>query len=510
MNIYYDTTPTQYFTSDDCKECGVISASFPSWNAMFNTNSQKKTQAIRFQQIPLLYIELWAQEKWLICNPTGQGRIAVLDMDAFKLFEQFREPTTLVQIIATHTDWTAETLTRMTELFHVLGFICDSEYPPVSSTVEAPQTLTAWLHITNACNLGCDYCYIQKSAESMSIDRAYQTVDAVFRSASIHNYKTVYLKYAGGEASLQINTVIALHDYATQLAQQHKIVLQACILSNGVFFSPTMIKALQERHIGVTISLDGIGDNHDNQRPFLNGRGSFKYVDRSIAKLLTHGLVPAISVTVSQRNLAGLPQLIEYILERDLPFSINYYRAHTNSLQIQNLRFEEQAMIAGMRTVFALIAQKLPRRSLLNSLLDKASLSSPHQHTCGTGQNYLVIDQHGGVAKCQADIKRTITTVDVNDPLHVIQTDLTGVQNVSVDEKEGCRNCEWRYWCTGGCPLLTYQATGRSDVRSPNCNIYKALFPEVLRLEALRLLTYEVPQSLKRLEASTASGNEKI
>ncbi|HEY4032612.1 MAG TPA: SPASM domain-containing protein, partial [Ktedonobacteraceae bacterium] len=117
--------------------------------------------------------------------------------------------------------------------------------------------------------------------------------------------------------------------------------------------------------------------------------------------------------------------------------------------------------------------------------------------TCGVGRNYLVIDQRGGVAKCQADIKQTVTTIDRDDPLQVIRDDLKGIQSLSVDEKEGCRTCEWRYWCTGGCPLLTYRATGRYDVKSPNCNIYKALFPEVLRLEALRLLQYESPVSLE-------------
>jgi uncharacterized protein len=35
--------------------------------------------------------------------------------------------------------------------------------------------------------------------------------------------------------------------------------------------------------------------------------------------------------------------------------------------------------------------------------------------------------------------------------------------------------------------------TGRSDVKSPNCSIYKALFPDAVRLEALRLLKYMQP-----------------
>jgi uncharacterized protein len=44
--------------------------------------------------------------------------------------------------------------------------------------------------------------------------------------------------------------------------------------------------------------------------------------------------------------------------------------------------------------------------------------------------------------------------------------------------------------------LLTHRITGRYDIKSPNCAIYKALFPEALRLEALRLLKYESPVTL--------------
>jgi uncharacterized protein len=104
-----------------------------------------------------------------------------------------------------------------------------------------------------------------------------------------------------------------------------------------------------------------------------------------------------------------------------------------------------------------------------------------------------VIDQRGGVAKCQMDIKRTVTTIDSDDPLKMVREDYLGVQGIPVEEKEGCRTCSWRYWCTGGCPALTYAVTGRYNVKSPNCAIYKALFPEVLRLEALRLLRYKAP-----------------
>ena len=112
------------------------------------------------------------------------------------------------------------------------------------------------------------------------------------------------------------------------------------------------------------------------------------------------------------------------------------------------------------------------------------------------GRNYLAIDQRGGIARCHADISDTITSIEAQNPLRLIRAERRGVQAVAVEDKEGCRTCEWRFWCTGGCPLLTYRLTGRSDIRSPNCAIYKALFPEALRLEALRLLKYESPITL--------------
>jgi hypothetical protein len=39
-------------------------------------------------------------------------------------------------------------------------------------------------------------------------------------------------------------------------------------------------------------------------------------------------------------------------------------------------------------------------------------------------------------------------------------------------------------------PVATFRATGRYDIKSPNCRIYKAIHPEALRLEGLRLLKY--------------------
>jgi uncharacterized protein len=511
MKIWFDSmqlqpavsTSSDYtgeFDNNDC-DCpgdgGCDNAFYPDYPACDSSlQLQDAVQSIRkrvLQLAPLLYTQECSSGFWIICNPIDSGHIAVVDQLAFTLLDQFRTSARVVaDILHTHV-LPAEAVEKTAASLYSLGFLQDAYTTLHTHVREQSQTLSAWLHVTNACNLSCHYCYIHKTSEHMEDDTARRAVDAIFRSAVQHQYKRIQLKYAGGEASLQLNNVLAIHDYAIQQAQKYALTIYDHIISNGVSLTQQMINHLKERHIGVTISLDGIGTFHDVQRTFANGLGSFKYVDRTITRLLASGLVPSINVTVSQRNLTGLTHLVEYLLDRNLRFTFSYYRENDCSADLRDLQYTEECMIATMRAAFDLIEQRLPRWHLINSLLDKASLNIPHQHTCAVGRSYLVIDQQGGIAKCHADIKRTVTTIDADDPLQAIRDDRDGVQGLSVEEKEGCRTCQWRYWCAGGCPLLTHRFTGRYDIKSPNCHIYKALFPEVLRLEALRLLKYTSP-----------------
>lgn len=316
-------------------------------------------------------------------------------------------------------------------------------------------------------------------------------IDATFRSAIANGFKQIKLKYAGGEPLLRFPLIVELHRYAQSLANQHGIDLEGVVLSNGTLLTVEMVEMLKSLGLRLMISLDGLGAYHDLHRRYAGGRGSFADVAEAVELALANGLTPNISVTVSSRTADGLPDIVAWILERDLPFSLNFYRENDLSASHEDMRLDEQKIINGMLAVFKVIEENLPRRPFLGGIIDRANLSVSHTHTCGVGQNYLVFDQHGQVAKCQMHIRKPITDVHVTDPLAVIRADQIGIQNISVEEKEGCKTCEWKHWCAGGCPLVTYRATGRYDVKSPNCNIYKALFPEALRLEGLRLLKYQ-------------------
>ena len=350
-------------------------------------------------------------------------------------------------------------------------------------------TLAAWLHITDRCNFRCTYCYLPHKREDMSLETGYASIASLFRSAAIHNFEKVKIKYAGGEPLLNYPLILALHDYAKDEAKRLGMVLEEIILSNGSLLTNKIAKELHDLKINLMISLDGFGQYHDTHRPYAGGGASFQAVSSAVELAIENGITPHISITVSGESALGLPTLLEWVLKRELPFNLNFYRENEFSVNASNLNMDEEKIINGILKAFDVVREHLPKRSLLASVIDRANMEQAHTRTCGVGENYLVFDQHGAVSKCQMQMHKPVASSFSEDPLALVQLDQTGIQNLKADEKDECNTCKWKHWCTGGCPLTSYRASGTYNKKSPNCNIYKRLFPEALKLEGLRILS---------------------
>jgi uncharacterized protein len=486
----FDVPGAQELLLHDCEDCACPvsdGASLQARAAMPETvtGTQPWVCADGIVELPL------DSAHHLLFNPAGRGGVVVVNELAHQVFRRFRRPATLRDVQASFPAVSGDVPGVAARLRH-LDVIHPDGQPPRPGFASG-KVLTAWLHVTNACNLRCPYCYVSKSAEGMDEPTGRAAVEAVVRSALSHGFPAIKLKYAGGEASLSHRLMMSMHEHARELTDRAGLILHATLLSNGVALPPEVAGRLKAEGIRVMISLDGVGGQHDAQRPFASGKPSFHLVEKTIAQLIELGHPPHLSITVTNRNAGGLAEVVRFALERDLTFSINFFRDNDCAASFPDLRYEEDTMISALRAAFAAIEERLPRWSVLGAVLDRGQLLEPRQRSCGVGQDYLVIDQRGRVAKCHMEIEKTLGDVLHEDPLRLVRDDRLTVLNPPVDEKEGCRDCTWRYWCSGGCAVATFRATGRYDIKSPNCNIYKAIYPQALRLEGLRLLRYAAP-----------------
>jgi len=506
-------TPPDDRAEDDCAcpDHGLA----PSLTASFNP-------ATRWRRPSHLHRAPLPGEHELTFNPTGRAGVVVLNQPARQILDAFTAPRTPAQAVAILPDLAPERVRRAAHQLAALDLLApipniqhlhsrrsaaQVQVYPISNPASLrsgdystqypipnpPHTLTAWLHVTDACNLRCAYCYVDKSGEAMDETTGRTAVEAVFRSAARHQFRAVKLKYAGGEPLLNFGLVQALHEHARRLADQGGLSLREVLLSNGAALSDTALDWFGESGVRLMISLDGVGAAHDAQRSFANGQGSFEHVARGIDRALARGVRPYLSLTVTDQNADHLVDAVAFALDRGLLFNLNFYRQNDLAPPRAALQAKDRRLIAGVRRAFAVIEARQPRQSLIGALVDRASFGAPHNHACGAGRNYLVIDQRGRISRCQMEMERPVTDVWAGDPLVVVRADRTGFQNLPAEDKEGCRGCSWRTWCAGGCPLLTHRVTGRDDVKSPYCDVYRALLPQALRLEGLRLLKWRSP-----------------
>ena len=423
-----------------------------------------------------------------VFSPRSPGHVIVLNSSAWRLLEGFTYPHSLEQAPILAPDSAPPEALRAAYQLAALGLLQPLDTAATPVPVKS-RTLSAWLHLTDACNLRCSYCYVTKSADRMDDMTGRAAIDAVFRSALRNGYRAVKLKYAGGEPTLHFDLVRSLHAHATALANESGLALQEVILSNGVALTSDMLDFLRAAGIRQMISLDGLGTDHDGQRPFENGAPSSGHVLQAIDRAIARGLRPHISISVRPENVASLAETVRFVLDRDLLFNLNFVREALPASAGWEAEF-----IAGIQAALAVIEARLPQRRLIDGLLDRCTFAGAHDYPCGAGRDYIAVAPRGTVARCHMTLTQPVGDVWAADPLEAIRatTSNSEFQVSSVDTKADCRNCTWRSICAGGCPLQTARTRGRGDVASPYCKIYQAILPELVRLEGLRILKWQV------------------
>ncbi|MCX7841227.1 MAG: SPASM domain-containing protein, partial [Anaerolineae bacterium] len=318
-----------------------------------------------------------------------------------------------------------------------------------------------WLHITNACNLDCPYCYVRKSSARMTEEIGIRALARIFDTARQNGFRQVKLKYAGGEATLHFALIRHLHQKANALARETGIRLREVVLSNGTCLCAEDADWFAASGVKLMISLDGVGETHNRLRADRKGRDTFARIEQTVERvLLPRGIRPDITITVTRLNASGVADAVRWALERDLPVSLNFYRQNILSASREELALEEETIIEGMLKAYAVFEEFLPKRFFLNGLLDRVQIQA-HTQTCGVGTSYLVITHEGKLAQCQMYLEHTTSATLDTDLLLSVANGF--IRQVPVDAKNDCRDCTFRYRCTGGCPLETFRVTGRWD-----------------------------------------------
>jgi len=350
------------------------------------------------------------------------------------------------------------------------------------------RKIDAWFHITNNCNLDCSYCYIHKSKDSMDWDIAKQSIDSLVRTAIRHDKSEVLIKFAGGEPLLKIDLIKKIVEYCRKVGLRNGIGFSFHIVTNGTLATKEIAGYMLDESIAVSVSLDGLSKYNDAQRAYRNGSGSFSEIDRGISILKDSGVTPYILTTVSSVNLPGLPKFTKYLLDRKLGFRYSLYRGYEEKADW--IKPYVNAVIKYFSQCYDIIENNLPERSLLlmHQFCD-VKLTRRKKRNCGVGSNGVVIGHRGEIAICQSILNKPVGDIWHGDMLDVVcKQHQYQATHYSVENIDGCKDCQWKYLCGGGCPLSTKSVFGTFNKQSPYCDAFKTLIPRLIRIVGLQII----------------------
>lgn len=299
------------------------------------------------------------------------------------------------------------------------------------------------LVLTHQCNLGCSYCYAgEKFKSCMSWQTGLLSLRLAFSRPG-----PVEVSFFGGEPMIAFESLARLTRVAHRWARRNGRQIRFSLTTNATILKDKHLRFLKYYNFFVGVSVDGVEEVQDVQRPFVGGRGSGQLVWRNLEAICHHLDDFRVLMVVRPDSLASLPLAVERM-----------YRMGVSKL---SLLPETESDWSGSRERLSQVFQQLARVCYLSMLTDEPLWISPFvelhpaQRTsaegpggCGFGEDELAVSPAGNFYPCARLVgPDRRTEVRIGNLAEGLDWERIAQLQLQADERMG--SCG-----TGGCKCL--------------------------------------------------------
>lgn len=330
------------------------------------------------------------------------------------------------------------------------------------------------LHVAHDCNLKCEYCFASQGnfkGERSMMDLETGKKALLYLAQNSGNRRNLEVDFFGGEPLMNFGTVKDLVDYGRSIEQEYNKHFRFTITTNGVLLDDDKIQYINENMDNVVLSLDGRKTVNDAMRLTVGGEGSYDVILPKIKKMVQARGEKDYYVrgTFTSKNLD---------FGKD---AINFHREGFKKISIEPVVAPEEMDYAIREDHLGRILQEYEDFSKEYIRLTQEDKDFMFFHFmidldqgpcvvkravgCGAGSEYLAVTPEGELYPCHQF---------VGEKEFLLGTLETGIQNrelrdkfklANVYNKEECRNCWARFYCSGGCHANAHYA--HNDIMKP-------------------------------------------
>lgn len=314
------------------------------------------------------------------------------------------------------------------------------------------------ISLVNECNLKCIYCYATDRPESinrLSKEDHFKLIDDINGIS-----EKVEIVLTGGEPLLS--------PYMFELAEHaKKLNNKVHLLSNGILITEKNANKIADIFDLVKISIDG---STPAIHEFHRGKGTFAKSLKAVNLLIQYDAPLQIAMTVTKKNvhdIGAMTKKFGSLLTFAPLFVAGRAKANKNLSIAGKEYYEALSSVDGVK----------PLSYLCSSLA-----SSKHKPImkCAFGDAEISISDTGDVYPCQLLHLPQFYAGNIKEQslpsIYETSESLKSCRELTVLEVAGCKTCDIRFICGGGCRARTFYEKNRLDISGDFCEYEKLAF----------------------------------
>lgn len=336
------------------------------------------------------------------------------------------------------------------------------DMPPIitDEALESPTVYALSLAIAQKCNMGCSYCYADQGSfggpmKNMSLGTAIKSIDLLLEGCPEEG--KAQLTFLGGEPLINRKALRDATEYAFKQAEKKKVNVNFSITTNGTLITEDDANFFEKYGFAVTISLDGLKEQHDSLRPLKSGLGTYDHIIERIKPLLRvqNKMQVSARVTVTPANLDLANTLNEFIKMgfHSVGFS-PLLRASNSKGEMSEKELERmlRAMIeCGLNFEHNVLrGRRYPFLNMVNALKE-ISKGTHRPYPCGAGAGYMGVSADGELSACHRFVGEPAGKMGDLDNGIDASLQNKWLASRHVHTQSPCQQCWARYLCGGGC-----------------------------------------------------------
>lgn len=335
------------------------------------------------------------------------------------------------------------------------------------------RTVTMCLHISESCNLNCKYCF-KKIGGELNLDDIKRFIDCVLQIYPNADRYIVDMSGAG-EPLLHKELALQIAKYCNSLSDRYLREFLPTFVTNGVLLTAETVKELQSAGILFGISLDGTKENHDRNRVFHNGKGSYDIVEKNI-KAIEHNDFVGLAMTYTDGNLLesflSMSRLLPTVSMKPVRYTNNDFDADAISDGYDELikYLLDKTLSGDQKSIYSVINGD----DYFGKFLKRVLLNRTMYGRCDAGIGRFSLAGDKNIYFCPAAVGidgGMIGSLDYGIRLRKIQEIWARQKN------DKCNGCFARNVCGGECKIVSYNKYGNfNDVDPTMCKIKRHLF----------------------------------